>query len=87
VAGTCASRISPGTQIGAGSILGRPHGVKVEIIERIGAPDTSSRNCRFRSSLGDDLGLRVETAICYQRQVFSCGQVGGVTAGVLQKKL
>jgi hypothetical protein len=50
-------------------------------------PDFSTKIRRFRSSVGGDLGLQSEIAICYQRQVFSCGQVGDVAAGVLQKGL
>jgi hypothetical protein len=39
------------------------------------------------SSIAVDLGLPSETGICYQRQRFSCGQVGQTSAGGLQKRL
>jgi len=82
---------SPGTLNGAGSILVWVGRVKVEIDEtsllRVGAPDSRRGSRVVRSSLGDDLGLQSEIAICYQRQVFSCGQVGGLAAGELQKRL
>lgn len=51
------------------------------------APDSSSRNWAFRSSIRNAFCLQSEIAICYQRQVFSCGQVVYSAAGVLQKRL
>ncbi len=84
-------QISRGQLNGGGSILGCVLRVKTSSL-RIpdnlrSAPDCSTENGEFRSSLGDEFRLRSEIAICYQRQVFSCGQVTDVATGFVQKRL